>query len=146
MMVALRSAVGEKREILKWESDRHRPSIYNLIFQSMGNMTAARLDAHRMKLIQCFFSQQEKKHVSTRMDSIQHLSWAASVGLRFCALCTRLWKCYQLIARGRILLQRWKGRTQCSFPPLFLVHTETLIYPELVFKTVTKSEWLLLSA
>lgn len=39
-----------------------------------------------------------------------------------------------------------KGQNPMLFSPLLLVHTETLIYPELVFKPVTKSEWLLLSA
>lgn len=43
-------------------------------------------------------------------------------------------------------IERAEKQRFLPLPPLLLVHTETLIYPELVPKTVTKWEWFLFSA
>lgn len=110
-------------------------------------MIVADLGAHRMKPIQYFCSQQEKSRVNTRRDSIQPFI-EQRVWSQDSVLCVLTYgNVTSSLLEASFCYKDERAKPNAFFfLSLLLVHTETLIYPELVSKTVTKQEWLLLSA
>lgn len=128
---------GERQE----DGSLRQARLPHLTLQNMGKMTAAPLDLHRMKALQCSCSQQE------HTDGLQSTPFIELPGRGQILHCTP--------ACGNVTSSLLEAsfcykveRAECNafFFSLLLAHTKTLIYPELVPKTVTKREWLLFSA